>query len=279
MAKRKLSEEEKKAAEEQHKNTLLANQLEEALNCFMPKNPTYFFEIGEKVTYGAHPNAKIVEIYENGLAYKVRLYGNKQVYHNTVEYDEFQTVPWINLRKFVTPEEQEKRIRFSKDDNVYLKQYNQAISSIFTSSYHFGMDLNVNYQREHVWSIEDKEALIDSILNKIEIGKFIFIRRPFNKTDPKAASYEVLDGKQRMTAITEFYEDRITYKGLTFSQLHWRDKIAFEQYQISYMEGENLTEKQILETFIKFNTHGKVMSKEHLKKVQEMLDKLNKNEL
>lgn len=83
--------------------------------------------------------------------------------------------------------------------------------------------------------------------------------------------YEVLDGKQRLSALQEFFEDRITYKGKYFSQLTQRDQNHFGNYSISLAESQNeLTEKQKLEYFIQLNTTGRVMDKQHLKKVETL---------
>lgn len=83
--------------------------------------------------------------------------------------------------------------------------------------------------------------------------------------------YEVLDGKQRLSALQEFFEDRFTYKGKYFIQLIQRDQNHFGNYSISLAESQNeLTEKQKLEYFIRLNKTGRVMNKEHLEKVEAL---------
>ena len=76
--------------------------------------------------------------------------------------------------------------------------------------------------RGNVWDIEDKVKLIDSIFNNIDVGKFAFIKVPYKDNSP---SYECLDGKQRVTALIEFYEGRFEYKGLKY--YHSNIKLTF----------------------------------------------------
>jgi uncharacterized protein with ParB-like and HNH nuclease domain len=149
-----------------------------------------------------------------------------------------------------------------------------TISSFFSKCYYFGVNFDPEYQREYVWSQEDKIALIDSIFNNVEIGKFAFIRKGYSEK----YHYEVLDGKQRLRAILDFYEDRFQYEGKYFSDLSQRDQDHFEDYHVSVAEIENLTREQILRYFVKLNKHGKVMPKEQIEKVEKMLEEIKDNE-
>ena len=65
--------------------------------------------------------------------------------------------------------------------------------------------MNPEYQRDYVWSEEDKVDLIDSIMHHRDIGKFVFVENPFDHSKERGGdSYEVLDGKQRINAIIGF---------------------------------------------------------------------------
>jgi uncharacterized protein with ParB-like and HNH nuclease domain len=118
-----------------------------------------------------------------------------------------------------------------------------------------------------VWTTKDKVNLIDSIFNCIDIGKFAFIKKNYGDD----YLYEVLDGKQRIRAILDYFENRFPYKGKYFNDLCNRDKDHFEEYNISVAEARNLSKEQILQYFLMLNTGGKIMSKKHLDKVRNML--------
>ena len=66
------------------------------------------------------------------------------------------------------------------------------------------------YQRDKVWSEEKKSFLIDSILKNYPIPP-VFLRLRINK-DTGATTYDVIDGKQRLTTIRDFIEGKSSYQ-------------------------------------------------------------------
>ncbi|PJC85878.1 hypothetical protein CSW98_12550 [Vibrio sp. HA2012] len=79
------------------------------------------------------------------------------------------------------------------------------------SSFHEGFLLNKfnmdpEYQRKSIWSAEQQSLLIDSILKNIPIPP-VFLREFIDK-DGKT-QYEVIDGKQRLTAIIDFINGEV----------------------------------------------------------------------
>lgn len=68
------------------------------------------------------------------------------------------------------------------------------------------------YQRRgKIWPPKNKAFLIDSILNdydvpKIYLADFTSIRSPLNK---KGKRYAIIDGKQRLEAVTEFFDNKL----------------------------------------------------------------------
>ena len=117
--------------------------------------------------------------------------------------------------------------------------------------------------------MEQKLSLLDSIFNSIDIGKFTFIRKDFRE-DIKF-HYEILDGKQRLSTICEYYEDRFAWRGKKFSELCATDARHFCGFPIIQGEVSELTEQQIYKLFIKMNTSGTPVSKEHLDKIKSLI--------
>ena len=161
---------------------------------------------------------------------------------------------------------------FREDDDLFMQYGQTGISDILTKMYLFGLDMNPKYQRDYVWSRKDKEALIDSIYKNVDIGKFVFVKLHFGGE----FSYEILDGKQRVNAIKEFYEDRLTYKGLKYSELSSRDRGHLENYHIATCTVSECSTKQKLKIFYKLNISGKVMDKKHLDKIEKMIEENTK---
>jgi uncharacterized protein with ParB-like and HNH nuclease domain len=142
------------------------------------------------------------------------------------------------------------------------------MADIFSKVYFFGVNFEPDYQRDYVWELEDKIALIDSIFNNVDIGKFAFIKKGYSED----YLYEVLDGKQRMRAILDFYEDRFQYKGFYYSDLSYEDQCHINYYNINVAEASEMTKEQTLRYFLMLNTGGKQMAKEQLEKVRHMLE-------
>ena len=108
-------------------------------------------------------------------------------------------------------------------------------------------------------------------MNDIEIGRIVLMKRPYE--DTRKHMYEMIDGKQRLTTLLEFYEDRFEYKGLKFSEMHPWDQSHFGQKQMAVIEAPEMSQQEILEYFIRVNTSGRPVNPEHLDKVKSMIKK------
>lgn len=233
----------------------------------LPLNPTRKFSVGERIQFGAHKESYIREIHEDGLFYTIEAM-NVQRQRNAAPQNELHILEWHEVFPITN-----KGTSFRKEETYRLRMYNSGILSLLSMVYRQGVDFDVDYQREHVWELNDKVDLIDSIFNNIDIGKFVFIQRAYS--DDRQKGLEILDGKQRLTTLCEFYEDRFKYNGFYFSELSQSDKNKFENHAIAYGYLENPDKKTIFETFIKLNTCGKPMASNHIDKVKKLLDELD----
>ncbi len=60
--------------------------------------------------------------------------------------------------------------------------------------------VNRKYQRKLVWSVKEKQSLIDSIIKKYPIPLILLAETDNNK-------YEIIDGMQRLNAIFSFIDN------------------------------------------------------------------------
>lgn len=72
--------------------------------------------------------------------------------------------------------------------------------------------LDPEYQRRHRWSVERKSRLIESFLMNVPVPPVFLYER-------ELARFEVMDGRQRLTALSDFYADRFRLSGLQY----WSD--------------------------------------------------------
>jgi hypothetical protein len=135
------------------------------------------------------------------------------------------------------------------------------------------IDMIPTYQRHgRLWSITDKAFLIDSILNEYDVPKiymadFTFGQSQLNK---KALPYAIIDGKQRLEAIFDFFAGKLVLDedfvfqanptvnlgGLGYTDLqknHPDIADIFDNYPLSVMRVITDDEDKINELFVRLN--------------------------
>lgn len=138
----------------------------------------------------------------------------------------------------------------------------------------------VYYQRGNVWALENKQSLVESIYAGVDCGKVIVRKRSFKELEYLASKgitelgfNDVVDGKQRITTIKEFIEDKfVDTRGNLFSDLSDSAQHAFLNNQlISYAEmAENTKDGDVVQTFLKMNFSGIPQSVEHLEYLRSL---------
>ncbi len=69
------------------------------------------------------------------------------------------------------------------------------------------MEIRPFYQRRSRWDIERQSRLIESFIINIPVPPVFLYEKAFN-------CYEVMDGQQRITAVSDFYENKFALEGL-----------------------------------------------------------------
>ena len=232
---------------------------------FIPP-PTRIFALHEKVKFGGHQETEIIEIFDNGIFYEVLCTGvvpRDQQNAGSPIYVKHM-VEWLSLFKITTNTEV-----LSKKNDFNLRYMQQTIESLLHRTYHFGVDFNAKYQRELVWTNEDKVLLIDSIMVRRDIGKFLFTKLPYEDGGPYL---QIVDGKQRLTTICDYYTDKFKWKERFYSELSIFDRRQFTDKTVNVGEVDNMPKTDILKLFLFVNDTGKPISKSHLEKVKKMLE-------
>lgn len=238
---------------------------------FIPE-PTYYFAPGDKVHIGNLHEPRIVEVLDDGKIYLFEFNnthyennynGNRTERELVIDGPVRRYAYWFDLRPLHTTKES-----IIRNGDIRLNFSTRTIDSIFSIAYHFGLDMDPDYQRGYVWTDEDKVNLIDSVFNNIDIGKFVFVHNEYMDE----YLYEILDGKQRVRALLDYYENRFPYKGKYFNDLSLRDQFWFCQRTISVAEVDKTNRKALLQYFLMLNTAGKTMAKEHLNTIRQMVE-------
>jgi len=140
------------------------------------------------------------------------------------------------------------------------------------------------YQRPLVWSLKDKQLLIESIYQGIDCGKVLIRERSWEDLEKMAANGEtelafkdIVDGKQRLDAVRGFtlneYPD---LNGNYFGDLSAYSQHLFDNHQLfSYAEmPANTTDEEVLSQFLKLNFTGVPQSIEHIELVKSLRNNL-----
>lgn len=135
------------------------------------------------------------------------------------------------------------------------------------------IDMDPPYQRRgRLWSDSDKAYLIDSIINGYDVPKLYIADFTWSdsKLNKKRLPYAIIDGKQRLEAVFDFFVGRIVLNddfvyledtslemgGLGFQDLKQNySEIAedFENYNLMVMSVMAKSEEPIAELFVRLN--------------------------
>ena len=121
------------------------------------------------------------------------------------------------------------------------------------------------YQRTKVWSKSKKSLLIDSVIRDYDIPKLYF---SVKKISDSEEHYRIIDGQQRLDAISSFFDDKISLpedaedifglavKGLKFSQLPNEVSVVFENFKfdVVYLYNWDAREERELYTRLQNGT-------------------------
>ena len=239
---------------EKEKKDYVENKIKRLEEEFIPlPSDSIDYKIGDMVyPYNSSAEAyPIEEIYCDGKYYLI---------NNSIQ-------TWIDIKPVAS---KESKPLFNSKRLPRISYSNSTLQSICSKKYSFGLNLDPYYQRGLVWSEEQKVSLIDSIFKEVEIGRFLFIDLGWQGIGKE--SYEVVDGKQRLSAIFDFIENKFKYKGLYYKDLCKSDVRRFNNLSIVWGTLHSSTTKdELLEIFVRLNTHGVAMDKSHLEKVKALM--------
>lgn len=156
--------------------------------------------------------------------------------------------------------------------NKLLERASNNVSiSNFYEEYTVGKyNMSPPYQRLSVWSPEKKAFFIDSILKNLPIPP-VFLRQKIDDQSGKT-SYEVIDGKQRLTSIIEFIEDAFPTSDESEDPFH-DEELAGKLF--SELEGERLGNYKKM--FWRYQIPVEYIDSDDPVVIDRIFDRLNRN--
>jgi hypothetical protein len=89
---------------------------------------------------------------------------------------------------------------------------NESVQRIYNFYKNDLLFVNRRYQRKLIWTIEEKQRFIDSLIAGLPVPLILLAESDFHGKN----SYEIIDGMQRLNAINSFIEGEYTYDGKYF---------------------------------------------------------------
>lgn len=224
--------------------------------------------VGDKVEVGNLKACVVVELSEDGRFVLVEYTSVDNNYGNPITTEGSMNVwPWYEVFAL----DQIEPTRFTTD-RLRPTFIQSDLSSLLSTSLNRGVIDNPDYQRGYVWTLEDKQRLIASVMAERNIGNFLFVQYDYAVHEGKLV---ILDGKQRLNALVEFYTGRYAFEGKFYHQLSRIDRTRFEDLRVAYayLDGQRMSRAALLEMFLEMNVGGVPQSEEHLNMVRELLAK------
>ena len=142
------------------------------------------------------------------------------------------------------------------------------------------------YQRDFVWTLEQKQLLIESIYNYLNCGmilvrerSFDFVEKEVKKGNYNVGFFDIVDGKQRLNALYEFLTNQFKdLHGNYFGDLSAMSKRVFADstcFAFGIMR-ERSTDEDVINSFLNVNFTGTPMSREHIEYVRSLKNKIEK---
>jgi len=146
----------------------------------------------------------------------------------------------------------------------------QGVRGILSKKFDFDVYLpsrKMNLQRNFVWTLEQKQSLIESIV----IGRPIpNISAIYTNDDV----YQVIDGKQRLSSLISYLKNEFQYCGFYYQDLPKEYKSQVNRFWViadRLLEYEPLSDDKKIEWFAWINFAGTPQDSEHLKMLKSLV--------
>ncbi len=158
----------------------------------------------------------------------------------------------------------------------------ESIQRIYNYYLENTLIVNRRYQRKLVWSIEEKASFIDSIIKSYPVPLILLAE----SNDDSGRIFEIIDGMQRINAVTAFVENEFAVNGAYFNletmaetklqkdsgQLVQKEPMLdrkicaeFVSYVFPMSTYKGASESEIDEVFRRINANGKHLSRQEIR--------------
>jgi uncharacterized protein with ParB-like and HNH nuclease domain len=157
--------------------------------------------------------------------------------------------------------------QLTKDGHYQVHQSWRYLKDCLAHYNDIGLNLDPDFQRGHVWTETQQQKYVEFMLRGgrgANVIRFNCVGWMKNFKGP----FEIVDGKQRLTAALKFLNNELEVFGCFLSD--FEEKIPIEVdfvFQINDLK----TRKQVLQWYIDLNSAGTPHSNEEIERVKNLL--------
>lgn len=134
----------------------------------------------------------------------------------------------------------------------------------------YNLDINPEFQRGYVWTLQQKIAYIEYIITGGASGKYIYFNHPaWQGKGMSTMPMTLVDGKQRLTTVVAFMNNEIPIFGDNFYK-DYTDYLP-SHCELKFAVNNLRTDKEVVEWYLAMNTGGSIHTEEDLKPAYNML--------
>lgn len=132
-----------------------------------------------------------------------------------------------------------------------------------------GLDLDPLYQRGHVWTESQQVRYVEWVLRGGKSGKDLNFNSPGWQRTNDSHPVELVDGKQRLTAVLRFLRNELKAFDSFYSE--FEDRLPIDADFVVYIN-DFKTKKEVMQWYIDMNTGGTVHAEEEIVRVKRLVE-------
>ncbi len=139
----------------------------------------------------------------------------------------------------------------------------------FCSEAESPLDLNPDFQRGHVWTVDQQVAYVEFILRGGNSGRDVYFNHPGWMTNFKG-EFVIVDGLQRLTAARKFMNNEIPAFGCLYKD--FEGAFPWSSVGFTFHINDLKTRAEVLQWYLDFNSGGTPHTKEEISRVKNLLE-------
>ena len=139
----------------------------------------------------------------------------------------------------------------------------------------YGLQLNPDFQRGHVWTEKQQIAWLEFFLIGGKTGRILYFNCPWwqgRKNEGEYNDFVCVDGLQRITAIRRFMNGEIPVFESYINE--YEDNMSIVRHNIKVNINNLKSEKDVLQWYVDMNAGGTPHSSEEIDRVKKMIKEI-----